>query len=83
MYFKETVMIRQIVEITNENYNLKIPRQYLNRKLEILILPYDVDSEDIKKSADLNNDFIFKMTNNPIPIDESIVFLTRDEANAR
>jgi hypothetical protein len=76
-------MIRQIVEITNENYNLKIPKQYLNRKIEILILPYDIDTESINTSPARDNDFIFKMTNNPTAIDESIHFLTRDEANAR
>ncbi|MBB5022917.1 hypothetical protein [Desulfurispira natronophila] len=34
-------MLREIIEPKVEEYNLRIPREYLNRKVEILVLPYD------------------------------------------
>ncbi|WP_266095995.1 hypothetical protein [Aliarcobacter cryaerophilus] len=32
-------MIREIVTPTNTNFTLKIPKEYLNRQVEILVLP--------------------------------------------
>ena len=34
-------MIREIIEPKIEEYVLRIPKEYLNRKVEILILPLD------------------------------------------
>lgn len=76
-------MVRQIVEIKNEEYNLKIPKEYLNRKVEILILPYDIDREIVQTDSNLENDYIFQLVNNPVFVDGSVSFLTRVEANER
>ncbi len=34
-------MIREIITPTNEYYTLKIPKEYINKKIEIILKPYD------------------------------------------
>lgn len=34
-------MLRQILEPKTEEYKLRIPKEYINRKIEILVLPFD------------------------------------------
>lgn len=33
-------MYREIVTVSNEDYIIKIPKEYLNQEIEILILPF-------------------------------------------
>ena len=33
-------MLRKIIKPTSENYVIHIPNEYLNKKVEILVLPY-------------------------------------------
>ena len=42
-------MIREIVTTTNTNFTLKIPKEYVNRQIEILILPL-FNENKIKKT---------------------------------
>ncbi|MCT7539501.1 hypothetical protein N5T82_06585 [Aliarcobacter cryaerophilus] len=42
-------MIREIVTPTNTNFTLKIPKEYLNRQVEILVLPLFNES-NVKKT---------------------------------
>ena len=34
-------MIREIIKPTKENYTLKIPKEYINKKIEIILRPYE------------------------------------------
>ena len=45
-------MLREIITPTSENYNLHIPREYINHKVEILILPLDNEKEEPKPFSD-------------------------------
>ncbi len=38
-------MLRQIIKPKTEKYLLNIPKEYLNKRVEILVLPYE-NSED-------------------------------------
>jgi hypothetical protein len=42
-------VIREIVTPTNTNFTLKIPKEYLNRQVEILVLPLFNESK-VKKT---------------------------------
>jgi len=33
-------MIREIIKPTSEFYNIKIPKEYINQEVEILVLPF-------------------------------------------
>ena len=33
-------MLREIIRPTSENYNVHIPKEYINQDIEIIILPY-------------------------------------------
>ena len=74
-------MVREIIEVKSGEYRLKIPVEYMNRKIEILILPYDIDKEPVKSKD--GKDYIEYLVNNPLPGDNKISFLTRDAANER
>lgn len=39
-------MVRKIIKPTSENYNLHIPKEYLGKNVEILILPFDYDDKE-------------------------------------
>ena len=45
-------MLREIITPTSENYNLHIPKEYINHKVEILILPLDNDKEESNAFSD-------------------------------
>lgn len=74
-------MVREIVEVKSDEYKLKIPGEYMHRKIEILILPYDIDRESVK--SECKKDFIQYLVDNPLPLDDRTSFLTRDAANER
>jgi len=38
-------MLRQIIKPTSTNYTIKIPEEYLNQNIEILVLPFDSNIE--------------------------------------
>jgi hypothetical protein len=46
-------MLREIITVENENYNLKIPKEYLDKKIEILVLPFEqentLDDDNLEK----------------------------------
>lgn len=43
-------MIREIIKPTSENYNLVIPKEYLNQEIEILVLPFSIEKRMIEES---------------------------------
>jgi len=44
-------MVREIVTPKKENYNIHIPKEYLNHKVEILVLPFDENKEVLNVSS--------------------------------
>ena len=50
-------MVREIIKPISEIYNLHIPKEYINKRVEILILPFSYYEE----KSTLNND-IFEKT---------------------
>ena len=43
-------MLREIVRSTSQSYNIQIPKEYINKEVEILVLPFtDKKSEKIKE----------------------------------
>lgn len=47
-------MVREVIRPTSDNYNIHIPKEYVNKEIEILILPfsYNKDTEKIKNEFD-------------------------------
>ncbi len=47
-------MLREIIRPTSENYNIHIPKEYINKEIEILILPFTYNKilEDMKNEFD-------------------------------
>jgi hypothetical protein len=47
-------VLRKIIRPTSENYNIQIPKEYINKEIEILILPfsYNKDSEKMENNFD-------------------------------
>jgi hypothetical protein len=41
-------MLREIVRPTSENYNIHIPKEYINTEVEILVLPFGRTESEIK-----------------------------------
>lgn len=41
-------MLREIVRPTSENYNIHIPKEYINTEVEILVLPFSNMQNKIK-----------------------------------
>jgi len=57
---------------------------FKNKSVEIIILSKDGSYSDIIKSEfEIENDFILQLINNPVSIESSVSFLSRDDANAR
>jgi hypothetical protein len=57
---KEFDMVREIIKPTSENYNLVIPKEYLNQEIEILVLPFSIEKRDIEDNSEAID--IFKKT---------------------
>jgi hypothetical protein len=75
-------MVREIIKPISEIYNLHIPKEYLNKRIEILILPfsYNEKDENIEQNDDVlkKTSGILKNTNiDPLKWQEEI----RDEWN--
>ncbi|CAM3839047.1 hypothetical protein [Arcobacter cloacae] len=75
-------MVREIIKPVSEVYNLHIPKEYINKRVEILILPFSYNEND--KNIEQNDDVlkktsgILKNTNiDPLKWQEEI----RDEWN--
>ena len=49
-------MLRKIIKPTSENYNLHIPREYINQEIEILVLPFVYTTKD-ENDKNIKNDF--------------------------
>ena len=49
-YFKqkEYTMLREIIRPTSENYSIRIPKEYIDIEVEILVLPFDGKKNKIK-----------------------------------
>lgn len=52
-------MLRQIIRPTEEHYDLRIPKEYLNQEVEILVLPFSYTKQEGASSL---SDDIFKNT---------------------
>jgi hypothetical protein len=52
-------MVREIIKPISEIYNLHIPKEYLNKRIEILILPFSYNEKD--ENIEQNDD-VFKKT---------------------
>ena len=68
-------MVREIIEVEDEIYNLHIPKEYLHKKVEILVLPFD-DHFDTKEKPSKNR-------LNAVSIETKNFRFDREEANAR
>jgi hypothetical protein len=66
-------VVREIVKVEDEFYKVHIPKEYINKKVEILVLPFD-ENDTINKNQK-------KMS--AIAIDTSNFKFDRDEANER
>lgn len=51
-------MLREIIELKEQDYLLRIPKEYLNRRIEILVLPFDGEVNESNRS----NEEILKKT---------------------
>ncbi len=47
-------MIRQIIRPTSQTYNLHIPKEYLNKEIEVLVLPIYTDKLNINVQEEEN-----------------------------
>ncbi len=75
-------MVREIIKPVSEIYNLHIPKEYINKRVEILILPfsYNENGENLEQNDDVfkKTSGILKNTNiDPVKWQEEI----RDEWN--
>ena len=42
-------MIRSIIVPTSETYEIKLPKEYLNQKIEVLVFPIEESSTEIQE----------------------------------
>ena len=73
-------MLREIVIPHSENYNVKIPPEYIDREVEILVLPMDTSKSKDNMSNDLLKN---KKKLTAISIDTKHFKFNRNEANER
>ena len=64
-------MLREIITPQSDEYMIHIPKEYINTKVEILVLPFDYTNEEmIQKLAHENNFeivFLEHVTNERFP----------------
>lgn len=53
---KRAYMVREIIKPVSEVYNLHIPKEYINKRVEILILPFSYNEND--KNIEQNDDVL-------------------------
>lgn len=54
-------MLREIIRVKDEFYRVHIPKEYVNKKVEILVLPFDENDENstsriLKKTSGILKD---------------------------
>ncbi len=49
-------MLRKIIIPKEERCTIKVPKEYLNRKIEILIFPFDVEYESEEQTTERDED---------------------------
>lgn len=54
-------MLRQIITPTTEHYDLHIPKEYINHKVEILVLPFSYTNKELTQQQNSSYD-IFMST---------------------
>jgi len=69
-------MLREIIRPTSENYNIHIPKEYINTNVEILVLPLDTSSDKIINNK---NDDIKAYSNHSANIIEEWLDDSEDE----
>jgi len=74
---RDVEMLREIVKPTSEFYNVHIPKEYINRKVEIVVLPlFDlteiVDKQGLRKVFDPKQ-FYGATTSSKSDIDEFLL----------
>ncbi len=47
-------MYREIIKPTSEEYTIKIPKEYLDVEVEILVLPFSLDDKQKNRKTNLN-----------------------------
>jgi len=57
-------MLRKIIKPNSENYMIQIPKEYINKKVEILILPF-IYEENINTTKKFNPEFFYNVSNSP------------------
>ncbi|CAA6825861.1 MAG: Unknown protein [uncultured Sulfurovum sp.] len=48
-------MYREIIRVTNENHMIKIPKEYLDQEVEILVLPFSYVDVEKKRKFNIEN----------------------------
>jgi len=74
-------MIREIIRPTSKKLVYNLPKEYINKEIEIIIFPFSEIKQQSKQKTE--NNFIDKLSSNPIALDKSKSFFSRDEANER
>jgi len=73
-------MLREIVIPHSENYYIKIPSEYIDKEVEILVLPIDTN----KGKDNMNNDLLKKQKKlTAISLDTKNFEFNRNDANER
>jgi len=53
-------MIRKIIKPSSEYYNVHIPKEYMDKRVEILVLPFDDESEENNQETNENKKLLEK-----------------------
>lgn len=48
-------MIREIIRPTTNSYNITIPEEYINKEIEILVLPFSLNHKEKKSDHNLKS----------------------------
>ena len=75
-------MIREILRPTSRKLTYNLPKEYINKEIEIIIFPFTETISTVKKHKQ-NRGFIDNLASKPISVEKKISFFTREEANER
>ena len=53
-------MIRKIIKPSSEYYNVHIPKEYMDKRVEVLVLPFDDKPEENNQEINKNNRLLEK-----------------------
>ena len=56
-------MLRKIIQARSEEYLLHIPKEYINKKIEILVLPFENESKNSNQDIIIKTAVIIKNRN--------------------